>query len=161
VKYKKQTVSISYDSRREGFTDNLILESEELPSPEFVDALKSLKLACCEMLEIDGNNQRRIQPYGVSFSYDSDGGISAVISFMFDIPDTGNAVVINTPPSKKCDVSIESVDALWNMVKECKAYIDGKRAQTNLFDAEQPHDADETVPADVKPAELLDIGDDE
>ena len=171
VKYshKAEKIAIVYERQRDGHSDELSLLSDEEAAPEFYAALEALTGSVCNILEISMMDfKNRITPYGVTFHYDKDDVMGAMISFRLDTPIAGDCIHANTP-MRKCapdDTSVgtffsrETTKALWEIEHQAQKYISGHRAQVTLFDengnaaaaadADDPDEAmDEPLTGDV------------
>lgn len=118
---------------------------DEDPTPEFKDAMDDLRDHLIEWIEItDGLSTSKVTIRGVSFS-DSNGIMGACITGLISLTDSNSPLCINTPHKSEMPYSeggddsvcltSRCTDALKKVMDQCKAYLDGKRAQQELFDA--------------------------
>lgn len=145
IKYSSSAgkIAIDYTRTRDQHIDDLTLVSDEEAAPEFYEALKKLTLPVCNILEVkDEDFTGRITPYGVTFHYDKEDVMGAVISCKLSIPEAGTEIAINTP-MRKCQpdenangifFSAAMAKFLWNLESEGRKYVSGHRAQVTLFD---------------------------
>jgi hypothetical protein len=160
IKYSESAgkIMIDYERIRGINCDELQLTSDEAAAPEFYEALEKLTGPVCTLLELKEKDfKSRIIPYGVTFHYDKNDVMGAVISAKLSLPDAGTEVVLNTP-MRKCQpdddagglfFSESMTKFLWALEGEARKYISGKRAQTTLFDeVGNVADAEETAAAD-------------
>ena len=148
VQYRKseEKIFVEYLLQRNGQFDVVKLLSNEQAAPEFYEALEALIPAVCELLELpSGNFEKRITPLSVSFKYDAAGTMGAVITSTLHMPDAGVDVAINTP-FRRCWTSNDeagvfftsaTAEDLWNLEQEARRYIEGQRAQMDLFGANE------------------------
>jgi hypothetical protein len=145
IKYSEGAgkISIDYSRIRDEHYDELSLLSDEAAAPEFYAALEALILPVCSILEFDSAKfKQRIKPYGITFHYNKDDAMSAIISVKLEMPETGMQVAINTPMLKSYEdmeeagpcLSETATKLIWKAEIEARKYIAGKRAQTTLFD---------------------------
>lgn len=145
IKYSEKAgkTAINYTRTREGHVDELFLSSDEAPAPEFLEALKALILPVCNILELaDVDFEKRIVPYGVTFHYDKNDVMGAIVSSKLILPGYVMSTVINTPMLKcqpdeaaeGCFFSETMTKLLWNLARQAHKYIGGYRAQVTLFD---------------------------
>jgi hypothetical protein len=120
----------------------------EAAAPDFYRAMDDLRGSVAGILEAP-ELAARLKPFAVKFHYGKDGRMGAIISAKLALPMAGTETVVNTP-MRKCPVdekeigvyfSPSTVDRLWKLEAEARAYLLGKRAQTSLFDGEPTTDA--------------------
>lgn len=145
IKYSENAgkITINYTRTRDQHIDNNVLESDEEAAPEFYEALKMLTIPACHILEVNEDEfENRLTPYGVTFHYDKNDVMGAVISSKLGLPDAHTETVINTP-MRKCQPDEKSqglfftpsmTKFLWGLENEARKYISGHRAQVTLFD---------------------------
>lgn len=113
----------------------------EPAAPEFYDAMKALTVPGANILEAP-ELAARLVPFAVTYHYDKDDTMGAIITMKLKLPESKTETVINTPMRKcaKSDnpkgavLTATAARALWNLEAEARKYLCGKRAQTNLFD---------------------------
>lgn len=151
VKYSENAgkIFMTYERAVNGQYDEYTFSSSEEAAPEFYDAFKKLIPPACLMLELPDKFDRKLDVYGVSFNYSKDDTMGAVISVKLELENSNTSVVINTPNKKSAPGDVDEFDAknyltepcvkaLWALEIEARKYIDGKRAQTALFDGSAP-----------------------
>lgn len=148
VQYRKseEKISVEYLLQRNGKFDVVKLLSNEQAAPEFYEALEALIPAVCELLELPEEDfEERITPLSVSFNYNAAGTMGAVITSALHMPDAAVDVAINTP-FRRCLESDDEVGiffspltaaALFKLESEARRYIEGQRAQMDLFGANE------------------------
>lgn len=168
-------IIIEYERLRDEHCDLVTLASDEEAAPEFYDAFDCLTGPVLNILEIEENKLKstvplldRITPYGVTFHYDKNDVMGAVISVKFSLPEAGSEVVINTPMRKcKPDEQTEGsfftesmAKFLWGLEGEARKYVSGKRAQMSLFgengDTDEEEDPEVADAAAGHPADPID-----
>lgn len=158
VKYlaKQDSIVISYDRTIEDHVSHHIATFDEEPAPEFFEALKAPTRPCCSIFDFEEKYENRLSPYSVSYRYNADGGMGAIVSCKLEIPSSNTCIAINTPlkkcPQDKVDsqnnvgfFSDTMVKALWAFEAEARKYLDGKRAQMSLFGEDAAVDAAEAA----------------
>lgn len=140
----QEKINILFTKKTAEHTMIYQVTGDELAAPEFYQAFEKLTRSCLNIFEFPEDFMPRLNPYGVSFKYDSNDVMSAVISCKLDLPESGTSIALNTP-NKKCPedavdaqdkakfFSDTTVKALWEVEKEARKYLDGKRAQMDLF----------------------------
>lgn len=145
VKYHDSKVEIHYALiNRAGKETEYIVRSDEEPSPDFVFALEKMKKHVREICEFDGLSLQKIKVLGVSFSYGGETNVmGAVITAQKILQYSPQPLNINTPHkieefySKNGDemqlMSDEMKVDLYELQQAAEDYIDGERAQQDLF----------------------------
>lgn len=144
VKIAKGKIKINYDKSREGFSESFYMESGEKAAPEFYDAFQTLSAHVAAIMCFIGDVMKdRIVPNEVTFSYDDLGFMTAKIGFNLYIQVTDEYVSISTPARKEALKATDDNDpkfladstlnALQDVIDEAEKYIDGERAQGDLF----------------------------
>lgn len=131
---KEQKIKIAY--MLDG--DEIVGTFSEPAKPSFYDCFKALVEPVIDILELPQGFEKRIEPFGVTYSHGDD-AMRASITVRLHMPASDTVTVVNTPVRK---VSIEyedglKVDACNTLMKledEAKEYLNGHRAQTNLFE---------------------------
>lgn len=137
-------IKINYDKSREGFSESFYMESGEKAAPEFYDAFQTLSAHVAAIMCFIGDVMKdRIIPNEVAFSYDDLGLMTAKIGFNLYIQVTDEYVSISTPARKEALKATDDNDpkfladstlnALQDVIDEAEKYIDGERAQGDLF----------------------------
>lgn len=153
VKYRESEgkIFIGYTRRADEFTDVRTSNSDEKAAPGFYDAMDALRTHAGEILGFTEAQTESLRPHTVSFSYDKEERMGAVISCVYETP-SGKMTNINTPlmkcPADEVDeqspgfFAEDTVKALWEMEGQARKYLDGQRAQMSLF-GEEPGAADD------------------
>ena len=146
IKYSKGKVKIEYELRNKEKKDwdQFSLACSDEPKPEFQIALQSLSEDVLEMCELPGDYRKRIMVTGVSFSYGGEGEVmGATIISQMALNRSNVNLNLNTPhkPSEpyseggdaaQC-LSQDCIDRLASLELEAEDYINGNRAQGELF----------------------------
>lgn len=176
VKYMESVgkIVIEYERMRDEHCDLVTLTSDEKAAPEFYEALKRLTAPVVNLLELEkvaiipSELLLRFTPYGITFHYDKNDVMGAVLSTKFALPEAGTEIAINTPMRKcKPDDQTEGLfftesmaKFLWELEAQARLYVSGKRAQMSLF-GEAGDVAEEDLEAgDVAAGQPVDPGDD-
>lgn len=162
IKVSKGKLAFDYDKKED---ENSLISShtskfEEAPDPEFFRVLGLLRIDICKILEIDpGQFAERIMPTGVSYSTNSAGYDSAIITCEYRMPNSRATTTINTPLFKfpeTADQKVmtgyfddETVNHLVDLQEEAIRYLEGHRGQGSLFDSFS--DEAEPEPRNVTP----------
>jgi len=162
IKVSKKGLAFDYDKKED---ENSLISShtskfEEAPDPEFFRVLGLLKIDICKILEIDpGQFAERIMPTGVSYSTNSAGYDSVIITCEYRMPNSRATTTINTPLFKfpeTADQKVmtgyfddETVNHLVDLQEEAIRYLEGHRGQGSLFDSFS--DEAEPEPRNVTP----------
>lgn len=121
--------------------DEMQGQFNEPAAPEFYECFEQLVAPVCEIMELSPDDfYDRIEPFGITFSH-GDGVTRVSISSKLHMPVSDTDTVVNTPTRK---VSLEYEDGLEpstckiidKLEDEAKKYINGQRAQMNLFEQE-------------------------
>lgn len=170
VKYSENAgkIFMTYERAVNNQYDEYTFSSSEEAAPEFYEAFKKLIPPARLMLELPDSFDRKLDVYGVSFNYSKDDTMGAIISAKLELENSNTSVVVNTPNKKSAPGDTDEFDAknyltepcvkaLWALEIEARKYIDGKRAQTTLFDANAPVDSEtaEAVDQTAHPTETI------
>lgn len=136
-----EKIKIVYIDTSNNKYDELTGIFSDEPAPEFYNAMGKLNAVAAGICKFDNEYAKRLHVYGVTYKYNKDSEMSAMLHCKMELPDTDQSLVFNTP-MRKCapdDVteglflSDTAAKALWNMELETRKYISGKRAQISLF----------------------------
>ena len=139
IVYERQMQSGNYDE--------YALTCSEEARPGFYTAMQALAPHVVDMCELPQDYLERITVRGVSFSYGgADEVMGATISAGMKLNYSYSSLNLNTPhkasgsyskndPDKMQLLSADCVKALNNLCGEAKLYLNGERAQMNLFGA--------------------------
>lgn len=84
-------------------------------------------------LELEKIKATRFKPLSVDFKFNADDEMSAIISGVLTMEETAKKTALNTPLVEALEVSDALNKALWNVYNEGLLYLQGDRAQGNLF----------------------------
>jgi len=145
VKYKNDKVEIHYlkpSMADPDQYDEYTMKCTDKPLQTFIDAFHLLVPAVLEICEFSGEDAQNYKVFGVSFAYTED-IMGAVISAQKTLVDSNTPLNLNTPfkPSESysgegCDdncLSSASRKVLESLIEEAIKYVNGDRAQLNLF----------------------------
>jgi hypothetical protein len=144
---KENKVLLIYEKQTKCGWDEYSFACSEEARPEFYTAMLALGEHVVEMCELPKDYLKRIKVRGVSFSWSGEkqrvmgATISAAMKLENSHPDLNintphKAEAMyneNTPDDEKQLLSGECIDALEHLQDECKAYINGERAQISMF----------------------------
>ena len=150
IKYDGETVFLQYQ-QGPAFKDEYSMKCRERPRPEFAEALKALAPEVLYLCELANAYLNRIKVRSVSLNYGGEGEtMGATITSQMDLYNSNCPLNLNTPNkpvepynteceydedtlAKMC-LRSECVDKLEVLIDEANKYVDGQRAQGNLFD---------------------------
>ena len=151
VKLVKDGIRINYEKYRDSYWDTLQLTSEEKAAPEFYDAFQYLGSHIAAIMSFTGGfMENRIIPNEVVLSYSSSGELSVKFSFKLSLPISGESVPVMTPALKEPPstmknptgtehpefLATQTWEAVQHLLDETEKYINGRRAQGNLFESD-------------------------
>lgn len=131
-----------------GNYDEYSMQCSDQARPEFYEAMQSLDKHVIDMCELPDSYLDRITTNSVSFSYGGDEQVmGATISASMKLENSPAGLNLNTP-HKACDsynpeqpvedpallLSEKCIEDLDTLMDEAELYINGDRAQMNLFD---------------------------
>lgn len=134
--------------------DEFILNCVDKPLPAFELAMLGLRkhvLEICEM-QVDDTEIMKVKVKGVSFSYSGDDVMGATISASKTLASSNAPLIINTPHkfdqphnenqgTEMC-LSDDCVSVLVELLEQAEKYLDGERAQLEMFDKDSVKAAD-------------------
>ena len=148
-KYKNKKMKIEYEKKNAaGGYDYFTMVCEDEPRPEYERAIEKLNPFVTELCELPGELNSRITVRSVSFSFGGDAGImGAVLSATMTLKKSNGVLMLNTPhkpsahynpmPMASGDDSAllpdRCVDILKTLQEECAKYVEGDRAQGDMF----------------------------
>lgn len=144
---KEKKITMVYEQKsKKGWWDEYSFTCSEDARPEFYEAMEALAEHVIEMCELPESYLDRIKVRGVSYSYGGeDETMGATISASMKLDNSYQELNLTTPhkasemynPSSLEDemqlLTGDCVDALDVLQEECELYIQGDRAQGNLF----------------------------
>lgn len=147
TKDKKIMMIFEKQSKNSDVWDEYSLTCSEEARPEFYKALQALAKYVIEMCELPDDYLDRITVRGVTFSYAGMAEVmGATISAGMKLENSYTELNLNTPhkasdsysdqdPDPMQVLSDECIDALDRLCEEAQLYVDGERAQMQLFGA--------------------------
>jgi len=152
IKYKKGKVTLVWEQLNKAKEwDSYSMESTEAPSPSFDMVLQGLRRQFLEEVELAMLEPEKFTIGSVSISWVETEEVGtvmgAVISALRELETSNSPLVLNSPfkPEKPYtedgdyDVCLhgETVDAIKLLFDEAELYLEGDRAQTNLFNQKE------------------------
>lgn len=144
IKYDEKKVRIEYQRTRDdgNEADEYTLLSVDRPTEAFVVALNALTDDVVAICELEPHQGAQIDVRGVSLTW-TDGILGACITALKRLTTANAPLVLNTPhlPSQPYSegnpnepvLPAETVVRLEALMAEAQKYVDGERAQANLF----------------------------
>lgn len=145
IKFNGEKVSLSWTEKKSGGTEiEHNLHSAQMPSPDLPAALKAFDKFVEELIEVPRDWMATLKVTGLSINEEEDGRSGLVITCLKKVGAANGPLVLNTPHLRQplklgeegpgffmdgMEGAIESAD------RAATGYVDGKRAQRNLFDA--------------------------
>ena len=141
-------IMMMYEKQVRENWDEYSFTSSEKAKPSFYEAITKLTPHVIELCELPDGYLERVTVRGVSFSYGADEVMGATISAAMRLDHSNCDLNLNTPhkPSAPYNpdqeeafddqcLTDECIACLDNLCYEAQSYIDGDRAQMNLFAA--------------------------
>ena len=143
VKYDGAKVRIEYEKKRpDEQYDEFTLSSLDSPTQPFRDALNALAMDVVGICELDAESLDKLTVRGVSFTYTND-ILGACITALKRLKTSNAPLVLNTPhlpeeaygegDSSTPVLDTATVDRLHELALAAERYIEGERAQGDLF----------------------------
>ena len=141
--------------------DTYELESADPPRPELRDELTHWQNHIAKICELPEDYAKRITVRGISISYSED-GMGIVASGTMELKTNAAPLCINTPykpdsvgenMSEDFALTAEQYDDLENLCEEAYRYINGDRAQQNLFSQEEKHESNSDTESERRSGE--------
>lgn len=138
-------LQISYDDLN---NNEYSCKFSELAKQELYDSIKGLSGLVISILDLKNfkDVSKRLTPIGVDFRRYNDGSRGAVITCSLFLPTSGQSAEISTPlladDGKKAKIYVKSdvMTNIFSIIDYIDDYINGKRAQGNLFDKDDDDD---------------------
>jgi len=117
------------------------MKCTDAPRGEYKEALAALKIHVVDICEIPKNQAAKLEIRGVSLSW-KDGIMGTVITALKDLERSNAPLVLNTPhlPEESYSkdgemscLSLECVEDIRTLIEEARRYLEGDRAQIDLF----------------------------
>jgi hypothetical protein len=150
VKFDGSKVRIEYENKREDQKqwDEFTLQSADLPTLELTDALADLRQDVLAICELPADDLLKLTVRGVTLTHTND-VLGACITALKSLKTANAPLVINTPhlpetPYGDGDspvLATSTVDRLHTLMLAAERYIDGERAQADLFEKVELQDA--------------------
>lgn len=147
VSYDGKLVLIRYQLlRKDGNVDEFEFKCHDQPAGPFKVALTSLREYIAEICQLPAEYCGDLEVRGCSYSYSDDGIMGVTITALKPLRTANAPLVLNTPhlmsaPMDDNDVqpllSADQVIALDEVRQRAIEYVDGQRAQLNLFAKEK------------------------
>ena len=142
IKIKGKFITLQWEHYQQSTKnwDGHALTSADPPRPELIEYMKKMGkhiVGICEMQESDIN---KVEAHSISMSYGEDGS-GIVISGIKELEHNASPLCINTPYKpefgpegmEECGMSAELQEDMDKLFDEAFRYINGDRAQQNLF----------------------------
>lgn len=145
IEYAKFKVTLEWEVKnKKGDWDQYTMTCSDEPLPAFKEALADLNQDLLEMCELPDNYLTRIVVTGVSFSYGGEKEVmGATVTGQVHLNKSNVALNLNTPHKieefyaddgdPKQLLTEDCVERLKELTTQAEAYIDGERAQGELF----------------------------
>ena len=141
-----------------GEETELKMTSKQAPAPEFEAALRAFILPALDLLELDKEYGENLRVVGLSINEEEDGRCGLVVTMLKKLEHANAPLVLNTPhmreymdeESDRGFMPDEMLQALKAAERAAKNFLDGKRAQADMF---KP-DAKEKAAGESKEREL-------
>lgn len=155
IKLKNGNIFIGWQERTEEQPswDDYTLRCDEQARPEFYKALEAFNKHIAIICELPNGYEKRITTSGISYSYNDKKGIWGVtligLMELKNTPAPLNLITpfksaFNTEESQDYALPDACIGALKKLDEEAFRYVNGDRAQVNLFDQEDKSEVDIT-----------------
>jgi hypothetical protein len=144
------------------------VETKELPHPDFINALNAMNThfqLMCEQWNIDGD-EAACQVLGASIKHNMDHELSVTLTGARMLDNSNAPLIINSPSQKEYSPVEEELmtqaclNDLLVLMAEAWKFVDGKRKQASLFDAdangEVEENGEEIVAEEAEGLEVVD-----
>ena len=149
IKIKGKIITIQWEQYQEVTQnwDNHTLTCADPPRPELLNCMQKMSKHIVEICEFPETDVNKIEARSISISYGEEGS-GLVISGVKDLENNASPMCINTPYKPEfapdgmehCAMSAELQDDLVELCEEGMRYINGDRAQQNLFEEQNATD---------------------
>lgn len=156
-KPKDSYIFIKYEYDNNAYVDTVTIESHDEPHADLPRALQAFADHVATLVEFPMEYREGIEVIGVTWTWSNDIR-GCVITARKDLEGSNAPLIINTPnfteePYNEDDetgmnlLASQQIEALDRLEKEVFAFVDGKRAQGDLFyDDGDPEDLEVTDP---------------
>lgn len=144
IKLLNGYVFLSWQEASETTVDKLTYKSQDLPNESFFNILKKFNTSFLAICELPPDMAQRVSVNGISLTWSTEAGrliLSASIEANLEIPTRNTCITIQSPPlkedsnNKSNQLLAQTVLDIYELFRECNSYIDGERANKNLFSA--------------------------
>lgn len=140
---KTEKIIMAYERLVKDQWDDHSFTSSQEAAPEFYDAFKAITEHVAVLCELPQEYIKRLEVYGVNYRYSGEDAVmGATMTAKMELEFSNTPLILNTP-FKKSDnggdfdekqyLTEECVNALWELERQARLYIDGHRAQISLF----------------------------
>lgn len=142
IKYDGSTVLLTWTTKKvTGEEVRHELTSPQDPHPDFLSALDEFRPTVLELLELDEDYGSGLRVQSLSINEEKDGRIGCVVTSLKTLDAAHSPLVLNTPhlrervdeTTDRGFLSDEMMTAIARVEREAEAYVNGKRAQGDLF----------------------------
>lgn len=143
VRYRNGETTLNWlDEEADASKHKHEVTSTEDPEPEFRSGLGALAPHVAALLGLPKSQSEHLEVAGISLRYGEDDRYGVVVTCIKELEDGDSPWVINTPHRKSRDVdderpalSEEFEAAIDQVLDMARGFVEGKRAQGELFDA--------------------------
>ena len=142
IKAKGKFITLQWEQYQKSTSnwDEHALTSADPPRPELLDCMKKMNQHIVDICEMQKSDINKVEARSISLSYGEDGS-GVVISGIKELEHNTSPLCINTPYKpefgpegmEECGMSAELQEDIGNLCDEAFKYINGDRAQQNLF----------------------------
>lgn len=153
---KKGMVHLEYKSGKQ-LLDEYTMKCTEAPHPNFLKSLEVFKTHVTDICELPAEYAERIIVRGISLNYGGEDDVmGCVIIAGMELQNSNAPLNLNTPNKIECMynpdmpddekvlMSADMREDIEELIHEANLYVEGERAQTNLFaeEVKEPQDAE-------------------
>jgi hypothetical protein len=147
VKFDGAKVRIGYERERDdGQIDEFTMSSADQPAQSFIDALAALSEDVIDICELPADQQDKLKVRGVTVTHTND-VMGVCITALKSLKTADAPLVLNTPHLTEAPysegstsplLSTETCDRISELLLAAERYLDGERAQGDLFTGVEP-----------------------
>ena len=155
IKIKGKFVTLQWEQYQETTSnwDNHTLMCADPPRPELYTCMQKMAPHIVQICELPEDDANKIEARSVSLSYGEDGS-GVVISGIKELESNVSPMCLNTPYKpenapegmEECAMSCALQDDIEKLCEEAFRYINGDRAQQNLFTDQEGEGEDKHEP---------------